>query len=211
MSISIRYLVSSHVAYSAVTVPRALRALTRASGISPDRILVVCGGAAASERACIGGVEHRFVTHNSYDHTGLIELLDSGDRSEYWFALHDTCETGPEFEERSRKVDARHEYTSAVREGWFNMGAFSWSFLQREADYVLSLRNCTKVQAILTERNYMRLAESAWYGTGEIEYRGFEDVYGRGVRRSRLYLPDLDMYKFQANWQGYTAIPINCP
>lgn len=211
MASDIRYVISSHIKYVGVTVPRTLRSLTVDSGIGSDRILVVCGGARTATCMMVDGVEHRFVTHNSYDHTGLIEVVEKGERSPYWFALHDTCETGPEFRACSQDIDPSLEYTSAVREGWFNMGAFSWSFLQREADYVVSLRNCSKVQAILTERNYMRLARSGWYGSGEIRYLGFENVYGNGVQRSRLYIPGLDMFKYQANWQGHTASPINAP
>ena len=38
-----------------------------------------------------------FTNHNSYDHTAIIEIIESNIESKYYFALHDTCEVGKNF------------------------------------------------------------------------------------------------------------------
>jgi hypothetical protein len=78
------------------------------------------------------------------------------------------------------------------------MGLFSIEFLHEIRNYVLSLKNCSKLRAILSERIYPRMTHSGGYcpscGFGAIDHR---DVYGDKVIRRVLYYNDLDLYKYQ--------------
>jgi len=191
--------------YQAITLPRIVESLTQVCGIPSDRILVVSGGYSRAYDAEFYGIETHCVEHNSFDHTGLIDVIDRSIRADYWFALHDTCEAGPQFSNLSNKLDSEMEYISVSKAGWFNMGAFSHDFLMLESDYVLSLRNCDKVRAMFSERVYLRLASAGCYGSGEIKGLGFFDPYRTGTQRSHLYMPDLDLHKYQANWQALAS------
>jgi hypothetical protein len=199
---NLRYLISTHRRYEDATLPRIIKSMTEISGIPPEQILIVSGGCEELYDTTFHGIEYHGVTHNSFDHNGLIDVIDRRLKADYWFALHDTCEVGPRFYELSQAIDPSLEHISVSRVGWLNMGAFSQKFLEREADYVLSLRNCDKVRAIYTERGYLRLACSGHYGTGEIQGRGFSDTYGKGTQRLHLYMPGLDLHKYQANWKA---------
>src|SRR5687768_12496072 len=92
----VKYLVSSHVQYAAVTLPRLLGSMTC---IDPRCIVVVIGGATQAYEEVISKVQHIYVPHNSFDYTGALAVLELGLEAEWWFWLHDTCECGPRFQE----------------------------------------------------------------------------------------------------------------
>lgn len=56
-----------------------------------------------------------------------------------------------------------YELVTITEAGWWNMGLYSWDFIEKNKHYFLSLKDCTKSQAILSERFNNRLTENLSY------------------------------------------------
>ena len=93
--------------------------------------------------------------------------------------------------------------------GWLNMGLFKNSYLDRNKDYILSLKNCSKIRAILSERVYTRLEEFDFFvpDSNCIRMLENENIYKDNKKRNVLYYKGLDFYKYQS----YEALNIMKP
>lgn len=143
-------------------------------------------------------IVHHYCNHNSFDHTSLIEILELNLYSDYWFVAHDTVTFG------DKSIDSinnfgRGDHISISKAGWWNMGLFSNDFIQRNKEYILSLKNCTKSQAILSEKFYKRLSfEDTFYcQENEILDLEYKDIYCEGYLRKPIYFKSLDITKYQ--------------
>ena len=199
-----KFIISSYISSYKFTLPKLIESLKR-NNISEKNILSVVGGCDSKfkEDNII------FTNHNSYDHTGIIEIIESELKSKYWFALHDTCEAGPCFYSNLSKYKITKPYISLTEMAWMNMGLFSDTYIQNNKDYILSLKNCSKVRAILSERVYSRLDDYDWFGLQK-DYQRIRDcknIYNDEKKRDVLYFPFLDLYKFQS----YDALKVMKP
>ena len=193
-----KFVISSHVSSETIAVPKLVKSLL-ACGVPPEDILVVVGGSKKESVTVRKGIKTAFVTHNSYDHTGLIYLLESEETHPWWWAMHDTTEAGKDFYQQILSVGPTHEHIAVGGEGWLNMGLFSLEFLKRIRAYVLSLKNCSKLAAILSERVYPRLTQSGSYAPqGHFTFLEHRDVYGDGAIRRVIYYKAIDLYKYQS-------------
>lgn len=193
-----KYLISSHVSYYEITLPLLLSSL-KESGVPCDDIVVVVGGF-PNKTVVKSDVEHRFVSHNSFDHTALIEYLESGMEDDHVFLMHDTCVALPDFGLLSSSFDASAEHVPADNQGWFNMGVFSRSFIRRIEPFILSMKDCGKQRAMMSEKMYCSLAFSLGsYGEQDQVDQGMYLPYSTEVQRRQIYLPDLGLIKYVAN------------
>jgi hypothetical protein len=113
--------------------------------------------------------------------------------------LHDTTEVGSNFLNLIAKRGCTHDHIAIGDEGWLNMGLFSLKFITECKNYILSLKNCSKLRAILSERVYPKLTESSSYcGRHGFSFLAHRDVYGDGVIRRVIYYPEIDLYKYQS-------------
>jgi hypothetical protein len=86
-----------------------------------------------------------------------------------------------------------------LEEGWLNMGLFSKDFIEKNKNYILSLKNCNKMQAILSEQMYSRMGDPSFINSrARTQLKGKTDVYNDGVERLIIYFADLDLYKYQS-------------
>lgn len=199
-----KFIISSYISSYKKTLPKLIESLIR-NNISENNIISVVGG-------CDSKFQKNniiFTNHNSYDHTGIIEIIESNLNSQYWFILHDTCETGPDFFSKLSKYRITKPYIALTEMAWMNMGLFSNQYIQSNKDYILSLKNCSKVRAILSERVYSRLDDYAWFGL-QADYQRIRDcknIYDDEKKRDVLYFPFLDLYKFQS----YDALKVMKP
>ena len=143
-------------------------------------------------------IVHHYCNHNSFDHTSLIEILELNLYSDYWFVAHDTVTFGNKSIDRINKFGPG-DHISISKAGWWNMGLFSNDFIQRNKEYILSLKNCTKSQAILSEKFYKRLSfEDTFYcQENEILDLEYKDIYCEGYLRKPIYFKSLDITKYQ--------------
>lgn len=140
-----------------------------------------------------------FTNHNSFDHNAIIEILESELKSKYWFITHDTCEAGCEFFEKISKFCIQHDYTAMTEMAWLNMGLFSQKFILQNSNYIISLKNCNKRRAILSERVFSKLGDFGYFGKhSEVQIIKDCKIYNDGKNRNTLYFPFLDFYKFQS-------------
>ena len=143
------------------------------------------------------------VDHNSFDFTALIGFLSLDAYLEetfsHLFLLHDTCEAGPEFKTKAETFDSTLQYLSTCR--IFTMGMFAFSFLREQKDFLNSLKNLSKRQAMDYEMyfydNYGQQSyQKANSFQSEYIFKDDRDVYNTGYLRRVCYLPYLDLYKY---------------
>ncbi len=190
-----KFIISSHVSSKDTALPKLIKSF-EINGIEKENIISVIGGC---KEDCIEK-NHLFVSHNSYDHTAIISIIENNLKSKYWFVFHDTCELGPNFYSLLSKYKIKHPYTSITEMAWMNMGLFTQEFIEENKNYILSLKNCSKERAILSERVYSRLGNYGWFGyqKDQQRIRNCKNVYNDDKKRDVLYFPFLDLYKFQS-------------
>jgi hypothetical protein len=190
--------ISSHVSTVQKTLPVLLKSLEEAA-VQKERILVVVGGSPKEYLERKNGILYSYVQHNSYDHNALIDIAEKGFGGDRWFVMHDTAKVGQNFMTKIAAFGHKANYVSVFKEGWLNMGLFSKKAIQEMRPYILQLKNCNKMQAILSEKMYSRMTDSAYFDISDnINFVYFGDVYGDGVDRQTLYIESLDLYKFQS-------------
>lgn len=195
----IKFIISTHKNYQEKTLPSLLESMLELNNIPPSYILVVSGGWDEEKKYVENGVNYCCVTHNSFDHTGLIYIVENNIQCDYWFLLHDTCVLGPEFYTKLLKFDKKYDYVMVDGQGYLNIGLFSWKYLIEIQRYIISLKNCNKKIATLSEKMYVYAGDTTNFGDEWLIFIGYADVYKTGVFRNILYYPSIDIYKYQAN------------
>ena len=76
---------------------KLIESLVQSNAFNSKQILLVVGGYDSKEQFEYLNCKAIKVNHNSYDHTGLIEVIEGEEQSKYWFSTHDTCIAGPNF------------------------------------------------------------------------------------------------------------------
>jgi len=203
-----KIVISSHIKSYQKTVPLLINSLTR-NNLESHKILLVIGGNETRSESSYMGCQTIFVNHNSFDHTGLIEILEGNHKSDYWFSSHDTCIAGPKFIDFLSNYNPKKDYVSMTDMGWLNMGLFKNSYLERNKKYILSLKNCSKIRAILSERVFTRLEDYDYFIRDHNCIRSLENenIYNDDKKRNVLYFKNLDFYKYQS----YEALNIMRP
>jgi hypothetical protein len=203
-----KIVISSHIRSYQTIAPLFIESLIRA-GLSTEKIILVIGGNDSKSNSSFLDCKAIFVDHNSYDHTGLIEVLESNHESDYWFSTHDTCIAGSEFVRFLNQYTPKKDYVSMTDMGWLNMGLFKKSYLERNKDYIISLKNCSKIRAILSERVFTRLEDFDYFVPDYNCIRTLENenIYKDDKKRNVLYFKGIDFYKYQS----YEALNIMKP
>lgn len=195
---NVKIAISSHVSTQHKTLPILLGSLSDAN-VPSENILVVIGGSDSDKIEKKHGIIHSYVTHNSFDHNATIDIVEKGWGGDWWFVMHDTTKAGKAFYQRLNKIGAKAEHVAALKGGWLNMGLFSRQSLKDMGDYILQLKNCNKMQAILSEKMFTRMTEYDFYDIVEqIDFPFYGDIYGDGVERQVMHLTNIDLYKFQS-------------
>lgn len=203
-----KIVISSHIKSYTKSAPKLIDSLVR-NNLDTRKILLVVGGNQERYESTFLDCQTIFVNHNSFDHTGLIEILEGVHASDYWFSSHDTCIAGPKFVDFLMNYNPRKDYVSMTDMGWLNMGLFKNSYLERNKDYIYSLKNCSKIRAILSERVFTRLEDYDYFIKDHDCLRSLENenIYNDDKKRNVLYFKGLDFYKYQS----YEALNIMKP
>ena len=203
-----KIVISSHIKSYQKTVPLLINSLTK-NNFDSKKILLVIGGNETRSESTLLDCQTVFVDHNSFDHTGLIEILEGNHESDYWFSSHDTCIAGPNFTQFLANYKPKKDYVSMTDMGWLNMGLFKNSYLERNKEYIFSLKNCSKIRAILSERVFTRLEDYDYFIRDCHCIRSLENenIYNDDKKRNVLFFKGLDFYKYQS----YEALNIMKP
>lgn len=189
-----KFLISSHIA-SFDYAEKLLKNSLLKNNIPEENIFTVVADTKTNN------IENNiiFTDHNSYDHTAIIEIAKRNIYSKYWFVMHDTCECGDDFYNLLKKKNITKDYTAMSEMAWLNMGLFSNTFIQQNKNYILSLENCNKKRAILSERVFSKLNDFDFFGPQkDIQTIRNCKIYNDSKKRIALYFPYLDFYKYQS-------------
>ena len=207
----IRFAISSHLDFHTSTLPILVPSLIKC-GVPPCDIIVAIAGCRRKRASRkLYGVKCDFVTHNSFDLTGLINVIERGYRSDYWFLMHDTCFAGPDFYNLVRRIPENLPDSVALkREFSMNMGAYSQKYLRRIKAELLSCRNSSldpasiqkcKQWAVEHEDIFLHPIRHV-YGNDEPVITTGVSVYRTGTPRNIEYYRQLDLHKVKANWHA---------
>jgi hypothetical protein len=167
------------------------------NNIKPSNIYVFIGGNSEPKKEIRNGINYYYVDHNSYDHTSVISIIEENLVTDYWLCIHDSCEAGERFFENLTNCP-KSKFSAILEDGWLNMGLFSQDFLDTNKEYILKLKNCNKMQAILSEQIYSRLGDASYINSrAKTQLKSKSNVYNDGVERLTIYFADLDLYKYQ--------------
>ena len=196
-----KFLISSHVA----TINKAATKLKKSllqNNIPEENIVIVCAGSEKQEN--LNNI--LYTNHNSYDHSALIEIIEQKIYSKYWFIMHDTCEAGKDFYSLLSKIPITKKYYGMSEKAWLNMGLFTQEFIDENQNYILSLKNCNKRRAILSERVFSKLGSFGYFGLqADVQtFRNCKKIYDDNKKRIALYFPYLDFYEYQS----YEAVSV---
>jgi hypothetical protein len=188
---------------------KLIESLVQSNAFNSEQILLVVGGYDRREQFEYLNCKATKVNHNSYDHTGLIEVIEGEEQSKYWFSTHDTCIAGPNFLSSLLKHKINKDFVAMTEMGWLIMGIFSQKFLNVNKPFILSLKNCSKIRAILSERTFTRLGDYQFLTPNSKVHRSIENqnIYEDNKKRNVLYFEELDFYKYQS----YEAVSIMKP
>jgi len=205
----LKIVISSYKTSYQYSGKKLIESLIENNSFSSEQILLVIGGYDKREEFKYLNCKSIKVNHNSYDHTGLIEVIESGEQSKYWFSTHDTCIAGSTFLPSLLRCKVNEDFVAMTEMGWLNMGIFSQKFLNKNNNFILSLKNCSKIRAILSERTFTRLGNYQYLTPNSKVHRSNEDqnIYEDDKKRTVLYFEDLDFYKYQS----YEAVSIMKP
>lgn len=190
--------ISSHVNTQQRTLPILLSSLADAN-IPLENVLITVGGAKKEKIEKHNGILYSYVTHNSFDHNVLIDIIEKDWGGKHWFITHDTVKFGSSFYDKLYKFGTDADHIAVLREGWLNCGLFNINAIFEMRNYILQLKNMNKMQAVLSERVYTRLLKNVkHYGTiDDFSFPYFGNIYGDNVERLVMYMPTIDWYKFQ--------------
>lgn len=204
-----KIVISSYKTSYKITAKKLIESLAENNNFPRSQILLVVGGYESKSESKFLDIKTIYVDHNSYDHTGLIEIIEGQHQSEFWFSTHDTCIAGDNFINFIKSFKYKKDYTSMTDMGWLNMGMFHKNYLKRNTEYILSMKNCSKIRAILSERVFTRLEDYDYYIKDSDCLRSLENqnIYKDNKKRNVLYFKDIDLFKYQS----YEALNIMKP
>jgi hypothetical protein len=193
---NVLYLISSHISYLA-PLKRIWKTTRYLNSVT------VMGGCAQRSTVELRSGQYVFeATHNSFDYTAIIELMqDCPVSSGHVFLLQDTMELSPDSDALIRSANI-HACATAAWGGQCNLALFRYDYLLAHRDYILSLKNCTKAQAVQEEGKLWRMAPEDrrhTYANSSCEILGKGTPYG-GAERLKEYYGGVGITKWKANY-----------
>jgi hypothetical protein len=221
---SVRFCISTCQKFAPHTLPVIVPALLQ-SGVAKESILIVNGGWKASAETTDGqGVSMLLTPQNSFEYTPLIEIVEQGIESDYWFLLHDTCIPGALFHELALSLPVEAPEKVALKTTpSMSIGIYRMDYLMHHKERLLAIKNMDSSAESLQawkqwgvpNEDYMlwklgdaptHLYHPDRHGPDEWNYQGHSDVYGTGFARRIEYFPQLDLAKAKSNWQGVQPV-----
>jgi len=182
-----RICVSTHLDYTAETMPKFTRSLIRA-GVPKENVVVVVGGTKEECVTTIDGCKTVLIKSNFDGLTGLTAL--DANYNGYWLLLHDTCELMDDFKERMSKLDVGLNLDLFMVAD--EIGLYSAAFVKRlMAQGVISPGGRTPMTQILNR--CLLWAESS----SRSRHLATKDIYGTGIQREVLYFDEIGVKKYR--------------
>lgn len=202
MNFSIDYIISSTFNWYEKTLPLLVNSLLK-SGIESDRIRIYVGN--CKERiphiSNFMGCYIKFIDHNSYDYTSLIEYSVEETDASHFFMLHDTCEVDENFKELVQNFNRDFECNYLVNyyPGICNFGLYRIELCQRHFEFIQGLKDLTKTVAVEVEGFFVKKSISKISYPNEDVQMYDANPYSDNERRCEYY-KHIGLKKYKANW-----------
>lgn len=206
----IKFTISSHCNYYEKTFPVVVKSLLEA-GVREEDIYFFIGGYEKNgyEKTVLDlPVQVYKCSHNSFDFTGLVSVLELDLKATYWFLLHDTCYVGKDF--YKKLLEYKFENSSCVKlkpSPSMNIGCYHQDYLDSLRDTILTeFKNVSnnredldKFKAKIAGHYEDRLLVTGKVLTGH-QVNEMSDLYSTGTERILERYDDIQFYKLKANW-----------
>ena len=168
-------------------------------GVPANDIYVVVTGNTQEKIEFNNDVVYHYVTHNSFEYSVLIEVIEQNIEEEYIFLIHDTCDVGDNFYSKLiRRIPMKYDYYPACDEHWFNIGIYKTQALKNIGNYLVRLKNCNKQKGLIAEKVIPTLFRTPT--TQKTVDLGVKDEI------QTFYLPEFEIYKKQRHYQNSTTL-----
>ena len=187
--------ISSHVDYQELTLPRLLRSLAR-EGVPADRITVALGGKEGDSEVKDGILYMPVESTALAGCAALVPLLAGTlePTMPYVLLMHDTCEAASGFGDAIKKVDVGLPFD--LIQGTMEIGLWSSEFLKLLRDMPgLDLKKMSTSKIFSSIHELCRLSRNC----PKPHLWGTKDVYGSGIKRQVYELEELGIKKYRAS------------
>ena len=183
---------------------------------NPAVFCFIVGGSAEPIDVGYGNVF--FTDVNSFDLTGLIYLIEKdynlcGDES--FFYTHDTCFFGERFLDLLGKINLKEARLFEGANCSMHMGVYNKDIIEKHKREILKFRNTSSDVSILNaikdsliHNESFVLGDSGFLTRQRLPLET-KCVYNNNVPRLVEYFPELDFYKFKANWHAKQNYEMN--
>jgi hypothetical protein len=210
---SIKICISSVKSYSEKTLPIIIPSLIN-SGIDSRDIFVFEGG--HHKRNIIQKDEYTLIQtdHDSFEFTGLIDIVEYEIESDYWFNIQDTCKVGLDFKKLLYNIPKNFPDKIALRHiNSMNIGSYKYSYLMKHKNKLMKIKNQDYSEKKLKKLKEWTIvcedyilyklldSETFKYNENISDYIIIDEPswYGENKRIIEFY-PQLDLYKAKANY-----------
>lgn len=212
----IKICISSTNTFSHHTYPVIVPSLIK-SGVYPSDIFFIEGGHQKRDVRIVDGVNYITTTNNSFDLTGLIDVVENSLQAEYWFVLHDTCRVGRNFYSLVCNIPNTYEKIALKQWPSMSIGSYKNTYIEKYKDRLLRAKNIDYSESGLQRCKNWYVENEDYMLWGEKDTpctiynkhlhinENFVIVnelpwYNSDTTRRVEYYPQLDLYKSKANW-----------
>jgi hypothetical protein len=210
---SIKICISSVKSYSEKTLPIIIPSLIN-SGIDSRDIFVFEGG--HHKRNITQKDEYTLIQtdHDSFEFTGLIDIVEYEIESDYWFNIQDTCKVGLDFKKLLYNIPKNFPDKIALHHiNSMNIGSYKYSYLMKHKNKLMKIKNQDYSEKKLKKLKEWTIffedyilyklldSETFKYNENISDYIIIDEPswYGENKRIIEFY-PQLDLYKAKANY-----------
>lgn len=211
----IKICISTCKQYCQKTIPILVESL-KAAGFPIADILVVEGGHGSDNNLIKNDINTLEVSHNSFELTALIAVVENHIESDFWLLLHDTCRVGLNFCTLLNKADLSCEKIALKKKVSMSIGLYKFEYLIQHSNKLIKQKNIYygEKEMLDAKNNAIRTEDLLLWktldtpcgvfnevGEGDIIYQAVDEGwYPSATKRKQEYYPQLDLYKLKANW-----------
>jgi hypothetical protein len=208
----IKIAIATNINFYKQTLPIIIQSLLDCN-INKEDINVFNAGFDKDDFQIIDGINHYYLSHNSYEYSPLIEIVDRGLESEYWFLIHDTCKVGNNFKNLLFNIpENKPEKIALKSKPAMSIGSYRYDYLLSIKDKLISIKNTDfsneslmkwKLWGVPNEDYILWMTEpkpTIYNNKNEWSITDYENWYGTSTNRRTEYYSSLDIYKNKSNW-----------
>lgn len=217
----IKIAIATNINFYKHSLPIVLESLLKC-GIEKNQIFVFNAGFSEEKTEKIDNITHYYLTHNSYEYSPLIEIVEKELISDYWFLIHDTCKVGPSFKELLYRIPENNPSKLSLKDSpAMSIGSYDYNYLISIKQKLLAIKNTDYSNESLVKWKkwgvpnedfilWKTYPDPVIYNNNKNwSIVSYENWYGTNTIRRTEYYPSLDIYKNKSNWGQSFDMTIN--